>query len=235
METFLRLFEEHAAAVVERELALGDLLGEHNWWLDLTAGTISFGDRLVCPVQVLGTEAESDQTWLWAWANSMSNIPAPLLRAAERLRALGEQEGIGELSDRMVSLDRANGHMLATVAAGVCGADAYYRCPYEGGAAFVLLEVPELRSRLDASPQHLINVFVQVASTFPINHQRAFVLYVTHRGYDVEAQPMQVEARSPEGGLIQAQFDAAGRLTAINAQIGGAHLGGGQGDQGPAI
>ncbi|HEU4329216.1 MAG TPA: hypothetical protein VFS21_39115 [Roseiflexaceae bacterium] len=231
METFLRLFEEHAAAVVERQLALGELLGEHNWWLDLNAGTISFGERLVCPVQVLGTEAEADQTWLWAWANSMSNIPAPLLRAAEQLRALGEREAIRELSDRMVSLDHANGHMLATVAAGVCRADAYYRCPYEGGAAFVLLEVPELRGRLDASPQHLINVFVQVASTFPINHQRAFVLYFEHRGYTLEAQAMQAEARSPAGDLVHAEFDAAGRLTALNAQIGGKHADRGEGNR----
>lgn len=221
METFLRLFEAHAPAVVERQLALGELLGEHNWWLDLTAGTLSFGERLICPVQVLGSEAENDQTWLWAWANSMSNIPAPLLRAAEHLRALGEQEGISELSDRLVSLDRANGHMLATVAAGVCNADAYYRCPYEGGAAFVLLEVPELRGSLDGSPQHLINVFVQVASTFAINHQRTFMLYFEHRGYTLEASATLVEAHSPNGDLIRASFDPAGRLTEITAQIGG--------------
>ncbi|GAB4216019.1 MAG: hypothetical protein OHK0022_56630 [Roseiflexaceae bacterium] len=222
METFLRLFEAHGSASLERQLALGELLGTHDWWLDLNAGTISFGER-ICPVQVLGTEAEAERTWLWAWANSASNIPAPLLRAAEQLRALGQQEQISELSDHLVSLDHADGHLLSMVASGVCGADAYYRCPYEGGAAFVLLELPELRESLDDSPQRLVNVFVQLASTFAINHQRAFVLYCEHKGYTVEANALLVEARSPAGDLIQAEFDNATRLTKITVQIQGQH------------
>jgi hypothetical protein len=39
-----------------------------------------------------------------------------------------------------------HGHVLAMIAVGLLGAAAYYRAPYDGGAAFLLIpELPQLR------------------------------------------------------------------------------------------
>jgi hypothetical protein len=50
-------------------MALSDLIGERGWQLDLTSGTVTFGDDLRYHIQILGTERHDDGTWLWAWAS----------------------------------------------------------------------------------------------------------------------------------------------------------------------
>lgn len=219
MLNLLRLFETHGALALEKQLVLNDLLGDHNWWLDLQAGTIRFDQRLTCRVQVLGTEAHSDQTWLWAWANSQSPIPEPQLAASRRLRALGQQEEIDQLSQSMIRLEGLEGHHLAMIGSGHCGADAYYRCAYEGGAAYVLLEAPELRAGLDHAPERMVQAYTLLLSMLPVSHQRTLVLYCEQCGYECAARAERVEARAPDGRLILAEFDTAARLSRIETTL----------------
>jgi len=228
MLNFLRLFETYGAMALEKQLALGDLLGDHNWWLDLQAGTIRFGERLTCRVQVLGTESHSDQSWLWAWANTQSPIPEPLLAASRSLAELGEQEEIDQLRQALLKLEGFDGHHLAMLGSGYCGADAYYRCPYEGGAAFVLLEAPELRARLDHSPERMIRAYTLLLSMLPVSHQRTLVLYCEQCGYEYAATAARIEARNAAGQQIVAEFDTAARLSQIETTLpGGAQERGG--------
>jgi hypothetical protein len=42
MTTFIDLFEEYAASSLDKQWTLGDMLGDHDWQLDLEAGTITF-------------------------------------------------------------------------------------------------------------------------------------------------------------------------------------------------
>lgn len=219
MLNLLRLFETYGALALEKQLVLNDLLGNHDWWLDLQAGTIRFDDRLTCRVQVLGTEAHSDQTWLWAWANSASPIPEPLLAASRQLRVLGEQEEIDLLRQSLVRLEGFDGHHLAMLGSGHCGADAYYRCPYEGGAAYVLLEAPVLRAGLDHSPERMIQAYTLLLSMLPVSHQRTLVLYCEQCGYECAARAERVEARNADGRLILADFDSAARLSKIETTL----------------
>jgi hypothetical protein len=130
------LANRYLAASFDKQLYLANLIGEADWHLDMAAGLLSFGDRHRWHVQLLGTEANESQTWLWAWANEASGIPTQLLGSALTLRMLGEAQGIPELAEAEVPLNEVNGHVLAMIGSGVCRADAYYRCPYEGGAAF---------------------------------------------------------------------------------------------------
>jgi hypothetical protein len=89
MLTFDRIFAEHAATGLARQLALCELIGERGWELDLTSGTVTFGDDLRYGVQLLGTESHDDGSWLWAWANEASNLPPALLHLCGWLREYG--------------------------------------------------------------------------------------------------------------------------------------------------
>jgi len=92
------LFDRHAAASWDKQQALAALVGKHSWQLDSENGVITFNERLKFPVQILGTESDVSNSWLWAWANKVSPLPATLLASANELRALGEREGIAELT-----------------------------------------------------------------------------------------------------------------------------------------
>ena len=44
-------------------------------------GTVTYGEH-VFRMQVLGTYSETEQSWLWAWANKQSGIPEQFLEAS---------------------------------------------------------------------------------------------------------------------------------------------------------
>lgn len=114
------------------------------------------------------SDGESSGNWLWAWANTESNIPAHLLVASLSLRAYGEQHGIPQLTSPQLPLGQINSHSLALLASGICKANAYYRCPYEGGALFVLIMDENFPKCPDPPLQRIATVFPQAIAALDI-------------------------------------------------------------------
>jgi hypothetical protein len=206
------LFERHVAASWDKQQALAAVLGQHSWQLDTENGIITFNDRLKFPTQILGTESEVSNSWLWAWGNKVTPLPEKLLASANELRALGERERIEELTQAQISRDKANGHYLALLASGVCKADCHYRGPYENGAVFVVINAPQVKQRMDDSPAHLALMFSQVMSNFELNHRSALRSYLQFKRYAVLETPTELTGRSSRGGELRATFDRAGRI-----------------------
>ena len=90
MSTVSSLLTHHVASSLSKQHALDEFIGDHRWELDLEQGTVDFGEGRRFPVQILGTQSEIANTWLWAWDNRASDIPPQLLMAAHQLRTLGE-------------------------------------------------------------------------------------------------------------------------------------------------
>ena len=105
--TFADLLHQHAALALEKQFYLAELTEGSSWAFSMPTGELSFGNGLRSQVQILGTEGEAAGTWLWAWANQASGIPAQLLEAAEAMRALGHQETILELTTAEQELSEA--------------------------------------------------------------------------------------------------------------------------------
>jgi hypothetical protein len=219
MSTLADLLDQHAATSLHKQLALADYIADRPWQLNLSEGTITFGDEYTFPVQVLGTEAEQVQTWLWAWANDASAIPPGLLRAAQQLRALGEQTGIAELTEAELPLATVDGHRLALIAAGVCGADCYYRGPYAGGAVFVLLDAPQVRQAAERSALRFVTVFSQAIGLLPLRHRVALNHYAADLGWATRATAQGIDVQAPDGMLIHAAFDAQERLSELTTTL----------------
>src|SRR5215469_13688843 len=97
MDTFKDLLARHAGLSFEKQYALTDYLGSHNWLLSQNRDSISFGPGKVFPAQILGTESQSTYTWLWAWANEASGLSPDVVQDSIRLRELGKSAGIQEL------------------------------------------------------------------------------------------------------------------------------------------
>lgn len=222
MTTFQTLFEEHAAASLDKQFALSEVIGDAGWQLDLDTGTISFGPTLTFPIQILGTVSEYSNTWLWSWANTESNIPPSLIQAALQLRELGTVERMPEFSDDQLDLEQISGHEIALAAAGICQSDCYYRGPYKGGAVYVLIDAPVVRQQRDASPLRVIKVFNQLISTFVLDHRRALTAYLQQKGYTLTETRTSLEATAPDRSGLRATFDTHGRLVEINTSVSGA-------------
>lgn len=116
----------------EKQSHIADLMCENEQHFDLATGILSFGNEHRWQPQLLGTESVPFNSWLWAWANTVSRISAHLFTASVALKAYGDEHGISELTALQLLLDTVDGYILALLACGICEATAYYRCPYEG-------------------------------------------------------------------------------------------------------
>lgn len=219
---FETLLLKHAAYAYEKQLFLGGVIGERNWFYDLTAGSVRFGDDIAFDMQLLGTEGHNSGTWLWAWANTASQIPPQLLAAAQTVKAYGEQNNVPTLATPQLTLDNLyNGHNLAMVASGVYKANAYYRAPYEGGALFLLI----VDTTFPADMRHPVT---RIAETFPrfianvlLSDQRAALTgYLESHGLIVKSAEKRIRGIHPtDRSEVAVLFDGQNRLADIRSEL----------------
>jgi hypothetical protein len=215
-----RLFCQHIAASFDKQMHLGDLVGDRSWRFNMHQGLLSFGDDLQWQIQILGTESEGSQTWLWAWANEASGIPSNLLQAAQAIRELGERNGIQELIDAEVPLSQADGHSLAAIATGVLDSHAYYRGPYEGGAVFLLITDSSFRRASENPPLRIASNFCQVISSYPIaSHREAFQAYLRYYALPSRADGSEIVVEQDGTALLTAKFDRLDRLAKLESTV----------------
>jgi hypothetical protein len=232
MDDLRDLYTRHAALSLEKQLALGKIIGTRAFSFDADTGTLSFGADLRFPMQLLGTVSRQSNTWLWAWASAQPPRPA-LLAAAQQLRTLGEHLELDELSEESFDLvtptlaaaqepdlapEPLDGHYLAMLAAGVCQASAYYGADYGRGIAYVLLpQVPAVETQLSDEPMALVAVFAQLMQLpYAFDHQTAFVAYLQQKGYELVQRAGQVQGQK-KGRYVAASFDATGLLRTLEA------------------
>jgi hypothetical protein len=118
-----------------------------------------------------------------------------------------------------LTLDRIQGHQLALVAIGVIQSSCYYRCPYDRGAVFVLIDAPDIQQHNNVSASRIIEVFNELISTFAVNHRKAFAAYLQHKHYKFTTKGSAIEGVGPDGAVIRAKFDKYNRLINISTTM----------------
>jgi hypothetical protein len=235
MDYLADFYCRHAALALEKQLALGRIIGTRSFSFDADAGTLSFGEGLKFPMQLLGTVSRQSNTWRWAWAKAQPARPA-LLQAAHQLHALGERLAIDELVEEEFDLitptvaeialaedpefapTPLDGHYLAMLAAGVCQASAYYGADYGTGIAYVLLpQVPAVEAQVSAEPAKMASVFTKLLQLPHVfDHRAAFAYYLQAKGYSLKQDGAQVQGQK-NGRQLIATFDATTRLRTLVA------------------
>jgi hypothetical protein len=214
------LFCRHVVASFDKQVRLSELVGDFHWHLNLASGLLSFADRYKWHVQILGTESDATHTWLWAWADEASNIPSQLLGSALTLRLLGEHYRIPELSEPQFPLGEIDGHFLAIIASGVCRANAYYRCPFDDGAAFLLIKDDGFPRFSELPLNRIASVFPQAISCLDIHdHRLAFAGYLEYYGLPLEEKGSKVIVKENGEPVFTAAFDELNRLTNLEATL----------------
>ena len=216
-QTVQALLERYAAIACDKQNNVYEVIGDNSWNADMDAGTISFGPALVFPLQVLGTFSHSSETWLWAWANAQSNLPARLLTQAEQLQNYGEQHGIEILTASEFDATDMDLHTIGCIASGMFGTSGYYLANYGQGTMLVTLKGEQIDQLPKNDFARITTAFPQVISTFELHHRPAFIQYVTQKGYSVTETADTVSA-AVDFGTITATFDHLGRLANLNGR-----------------
>jgi hypothetical protein len=218
MTTFQDLLSQHVGTSFARQLAFADFLGDRNWSVDVQQGIVTFGRDLRFSIQLLGTEAERDSSWLWAWANKESNLPEQVLCSCNELRELGNRKGIQEFSERTFSLEVADGHSIALIASGIDGKCCYYRGPYEGGALFFLVSDVPRQILGPVESERAVTVITQVISQFTVDHRAMAESFLKSQGFAVELSENSITA-TRHSDTITLSFDGQRRISQIGGTV----------------
>lgn len=110
------------------------------WDYDLDVGTLTFSQegvtRVAASIEVVGTTSDTDNTWLWSWANS--TLPFCVTSAIRNVKSFGEKEGITELTSSILANNDHLGWAMSAVATKILGARGAYRCPSKNGFIYLI-------------------------------------------------------------------------------------------------
>lgn len=218
--TFDSLYSDFVIASFDKQLRMADVHGDDSWGFDKTQGVITFGESVAYKIQILGTEDHVAETWMWGWANKASEIPEELLTVAHNLRSYGEEHSISQLTNAKASLADVDGHTVSLIASGFVDGRAYYRCPYENGALFVLITDPTLKLPVDDAAIRATRVIPECISALEIlNHRRATEAYLRQTGFDVADNDGNVTGSSGGAAVVTVRFDKMNRLIEIKTHL----------------
>jgi len=188
----LRL-EDYVFQMMENAYRMANVIGDTSWMLDIPTQRLTLtrnGTGQVVaslPAQLVGSVSEETQTFLWAWANAASDLPPAILQSVNRLREVAEAEGVREpfLIENTFPMPYLDFGMAATmICAGVTGGFGAYRCPYEGGAAYVVVERFPEAEVLPPDPMRASKAITDSISAFSLNHRAALEAYLGAAGAD---------------------------------------------------
>ncbi|WP_295615892.1 DUF6882 domain-containing protein [Chamaesiphon sp. GL140_3_metabinner_50] len=218
MNAFTKLLSQHVGTAFARQLQFGQFIGDRNFNVNIKQGVVTFGGDLQYPIQLLGTEAEEDNSWLWAWANEGSNFSVNILQSCVALRNFGDRHNIEEFTNRSFSLDVADGHSIALAASGLNDNCCYYRAPYSGGALFFLvLNVPnEVFPYVDAA--QAIEVITDVISNIDVDHWIMCESFLNSQGFTIELSEEKINAIH-NNDTIKIMFDSQKRISEIGGSL----------------
>ncbi len=215
---FSSLLSTSVGGSCARQLALGELIGKRDWSVDIDQGIVQFGKDLQFPMQLLGTESNGDDSWLWAWANQQSPFPDAQLQHCLQLREIGTKKNIPEFAERSFPLEVASGYEIGTVASALLGNAFYYRAPHDHGAlVFTIQDLPaELGARVPI--ERVVRVIQEVVDNFDINAQAMCQQFLIDQQFNLRTNKDSISAIRG-ASTIELSFDELGRLTNLSGAM----------------
>lgn len=211
------------SACLGKMIAIQTACGEYvvknqDWYVDFEKETIAFGG-VEYPMAFIGSEAEESNTWLWGWEN-INQFSEKVVFFANYVKKLGEKWKLEPLTIAELELtDTFNGHTLSMVACGIFDNFCYYRCPHEGGAAFIsFTNVPnEVFQPVDVKT--FVDITLQCIQEYYIDHKIFAECFLLWNGTGFEWSGDTMTAHFDRELLVE--FETVGNTTRIkNMRIG---------------
>jgi hypothetical protein len=204
------------SACLGRSLAIqkncAEIIGDRDWELQFSAGEIRFGGK-VFPLQLVGTESNVSDTWLWGWDN-VNHFPDEVVALAGQVRDFGERFNLAELKNPQLKLnERNNGRLLSVVACGIAEQDyCIFRVPHDAGVVWTAFsELPPTPS-FDAAS--FLKLSLDAIQEYELNHRVFIEGFLRWNGtpYD-EPSADRIIAKFAQS--ITIDFDDLGRIISM--------------------
>ncbi len=168
---WLQVFSACLGKMMAIQTACGEqVVKGQNWNVDFSEGVILFGNQKY-PLQFIGSESASSNTWLWGWEN-INGFPEKIIQAAMRTKEIGERWKLEPLTTAEFVLDDTfNGHNLSIVTCGLADKYCYYRGPHAGGAVFVAFSGVSDSVFAPVDVHKFISITTQCIKQFHIDHK----------------------------------------------------------------
>ena len=172
MTTWNEIFSANLGKIMAIQTACAKyVVKNRNWNVDFNRGIISFGEDEY-PLQFLGSEATSSNTWLWAWEN-INEFDDKIISLAREIKAKGEKLNLEALTTAEIDIsDELNGHTLSIVACGLADKNyCYYRGPHSGGAILVAIDGVDEKVFSSVSAKDFVDITIKCIQQFSLNHK----------------------------------------------------------------
>ena len=166
------VFSANLGKMMAIQIACAELVVKNkNWNVDFDKGIIAFGDDEY-PLQFLGSEANSSNTWLWAWEN-INGFDDKIISLAKNIKEKGEKLNLEPLTNAEIHItDELNGHNLSIVACGLADENyCYYRGPHSEGAIFVAFNEVDEKVFSPVNTRKFIDITMRCIQQFSLNHK----------------------------------------------------------------
>ena len=172
MDKWYEIFSANLGKIMAIQIACAEyVVKNRDWNVDFDRGIISFGNDEY-PLQFLGSEATSSNTWLWAWEN-INEFDDKIISLAREIKAKGEKLNLEALTTAEIDIsDELNGHTLSIVACGLADKNyCYYYGPHSGGAILVAFDGVDERVFAPINAKDFADIVVRCIQQFPLNHK----------------------------------------------------------------
>ena len=172
MTTWNEIFSANLGKMMAIQIACAEhVVKNRDWNVDFDRGIISFGNDEY-PLQFLGSEATSSNTWLWAWEN-INGFDDKIISLAKSIKEKGEKLNLEPLINAEIDIsDELNGHTLSIVACGLADKNyCYYRGPHSGGAIFVAFDGVDKKVFTPVDAKDFADITVKCIQQFSLNHK----------------------------------------------------------------
>ena len=172
MTTWNDIFSANLGKMMAIQIACAELVVKNrDWNVDFDKGIIAFGNDEY-PLQFLGSEANSSNTWLWAWEN-INGFDDKIISLAREIKAKGEKLNLEALTTAEIDIsDELNGHTLSIVACSLADKNyCYYYGPHSGGAILVAFDGVDEKVFTPVDAKDFADIVVRCIQQFPLNHK----------------------------------------------------------------
>ena len=172
MNTWNEIFSANLGKIMAIQIACAEyVVKNRDWNVDFDRGIISFGNDEY-PLQFLGSEATSSNTWLWAWEN-INEFDDKIISLAREIKAKGEKLNLEALTTAEIDInDELNGHTLSIVACGLADKNyCYYYGPHSGGAILVAFDGVDEKVFSSVSAKDFVDITIKCIQQFSLNHK----------------------------------------------------------------
>jgi hypothetical protein len=221
---FQRLFDYHVVSFADKQQRFADLVEGRDWEYRVEEGVLHFPEAppqkgYAWKAEILGTQSELSNSWLWSWANEASELPPAATVCARKLKQFGEKHGIKEFTMPTFQLgDELDGQAIVAVSVGLTKAGACFLGGYENGAAYLLITDPAYENKQPYPLLHIATMFTQVLGQWSVSdHRRALVGYASSYGLQTSQEGSTVKITHPSGESLIGSFNKAGHLEQIQS------------------